>query len=189
MNNKIINAMMFAAGTAIGVLATSQYWKTKYEKITQEEINSVKEAFSKKSSEEVETKSKEVEETDDDDEDSLPIYSEDEISEYVDTASIYCESDGLDILEIISPEEFGEREEYMQVNLTYYSDMVLADENDEIIEDVDGLVGFDSLGRFGEYEDDSVHVRNHRLKMDIEILCNPQKYSDVAIRKPHQVED
>ena len=32
---------------------------------------------------------------------------------------------------VISPEEFGEVEEYEKISLTYYADEVLADENDE----------------------------------------------------------
>ena len=63
MNSKLVNAMMFAAGAVIGTAATWQYWKTKYEKIAQEEIESVKEAFSKKQADE-DTKPKDVEETD-----------------------------------------------------------------------------------------------------------------------------
>lgn len=188
MNSKLVNAMMFAAGAVIGTAATWQYFKNKYEKIAQEEIESVKEAFSKKPAEE-DTKPKEVEETDDDEEDELTTYSEEEIAEYVDTASIYSESEGLDILTVIPPEEYGEREDYTQFSLTYYADGTLADENNEPVEDVEGLVGFESLKHFGEYEDDSVHVRNNRLKCDIEILYDPRNYSDVINRKPHQVED
>ena len=59
---------------------------------------------------------------------------------------------------VISPEEFGEYEEYEKISLTYYGDQVLADENDELVEDVEGAVGFESLTHFGEYEDDSVFV-------------------------------
>ena len=188
MNSKLVNVMMFAAGAVIGTAATWKYWKTKYEKIVQEEIESVKEAFSKKQADE-DTKPKDVEENDDEEEDELQTYSEEEIGEYIDTASLYSESNGLDILEIIPPEEHGEREDYTQFNLTYYSDGVLCDENDEPVEDVEGLVGVESLDHFGEYEDDSVHVRNHRLKCDCEILYSQKKYSDVINRKPHQVED
>ena len=80
---------------------------------------------------------------------------------------------------VITPEAFAEYEEYDTVSLTYYDDGVLADEDDNIIEDVEGMVGVDSLTHFGEYEDDSVYVRNDRYKCDYEILRDQRKYSDV----------
>lgn len=89
---------------------------------------------------------------------------------------------------VISPEEFGEGEEYEKISLTYYADQVLADENDELVEDVEGAVGFESLTHFGEYEDDSVFVRNDRLKCDYEILLDQRTYSDVVKTRPHQME-
>ena len=49
MNKTILsNVGMFVAGVAIGSLATWKLVKTKYEQIAQEEIDSVKEAFSKR---------------------------------------------------------------------------------------------------------------------------------------------
>lgn len=49
---------------------------------------------------------------------------------------------------MIPPEQFGDDEEYEQISLTYYADGVLADENDEVIEDVEDAVGIDSLNHF-----------------------------------------
>lgn len=86
---------------------------------------------------------------------------------------------------VISPEEFGEEDDYDQISITYYADHILADDNDQILEDVEGTVGFESLTHFGEYEDDSVHVRNDRLKTDYEILRDERKYSDVIKTKPY----
>lgn len=86
---------------------------------------------------------------------------------------------------IISPEEFGENPYYDTISLTYYSDKVLTDEDDIEIEDVDGLIGEDSLNHFGEYEDDSVFVRNDELQTDYEILLDERAYYDIN----HQMED
>lgn len=44
---KLSNVVIFAIGAAIGSLATWKFVKTKYEKIANEEIESVKEIFSK----------------------------------------------------------------------------------------------------------------------------------------------
>ena len=63
------------------------------------------------------------------------------------------------------------------------------DENDEEVDDVDEIVGEESLNHFGEYEDDSVFVRNDRLKCDYEILLDQRNYSDVAKTRPHRVEE
>lgn len=90
---------------------------------------------------------------------------------------------------VISPEEFGEFEEYEKISLTYYADEVLADENDEEVDDVEEIVGKGSLNHFGEYEDDSVFVRNDRLKCDYEILLDQRNYSDVVKTMPHRMEE
>ena len=81
--------------------------------------------------------------------------------------------------EVIPPEDFGEFG-YKCESLTYYSDKVLTFDNDEIITDIDKYVGSDSLNTFGEYEDDSVFVRNHGMKTDFEILLDSRRYSDVV---------
>lgn len=82
---------------------------------------------------------------------------------------------------VIKPEDFGEFYDYGTVSLTYYADGILADENDEKIEedDVDAIIGRDSLSHFGEYEDDSVFVRNDSLMSDYEILLDLRNYKDV----------
>ena len=89
---------------------------------------------------------------------------------------------------VIPPEQFGDNEEHEQISLTYYADGVLADENDEVIEDVEDAVGIDSLNHFGEYEDDSVFVRNDARKCDYEILLDQRTYSEVVEDMPHQME-
>ena len=47
MNNKIINVVLFTAGAAIGSIVTWTIVKKKYEQIAQEEIDSVKEEYSR----------------------------------------------------------------------------------------------------------------------------------------------
>ena len=50
----------------------------------------------------------------------------------------------------------------------------------ESIEDVDDVVGEDSLNHFGEFEEDSVYVRNDERKCDYEILLDHRRYADVV---------
>lgn len=92
---------------------------------------------------------------------------------------------------VISPLEFGEKEDegYTTVSLMFYSDGLLADDMGEVIENIDETVGVDSLNHFGEYEDDSVFVRNDRLKIDYEILLNNKRLVDVRKQSPCPLED
>lgn len=83
---------------------------------------------------------------------------------------------------VISPYDYGEAEGYDTESLIYYADGVLTDDDNNPIEDVEGTVGKDALTHFGEYEDDSVFVRNERLKIDYEILLDSSKYSDLKRR-------
>ena len=66
---------------------------------------------------------------------------------------------------------------------------MLADDNDDVVEDVNNVVGTESLTHFGEYEDDSVFVRNDGLRCDYEILLDQRKFSDVQANKPHPMEE
>ena len=233
----------FVAGLAIGSVATWQYAKKKYELIAQEEIDSVKEVFSKKAEsndqEDAEADSDDVEEArekakrakekanvaeyaailkkenyvdynniplrgvegvaasdwrdgfdkihaekygyvpddEDNEEDDIPYVEEEKIEDRSEKRPY-----------VIPPEEFGEMDGYSQVSLTFYADNVLTDEYDRIIPDVDKVVGFDSLSHFGEYEDDSVFVRNDRLKCDYEILADQRTYFGVVLKEPYKAE-
>ena len=57
----------------------------------------------------------------------------------------------------------------------------------QIIYNIEETVG-DALEHFGEYEDDSVFVRNEENMCDYEILLDQRTYSDVIKQRPHQTE-
>lgn len=193
MSNKVAYLLAFSLGAAVSSVVTWRILKTKYEKIAQEEIDSVKEMFARRNAE--------------NEEDEIELLSdrsskrENDIKEYADKLqdmgySNYTKAgDNEEVAEtkrpyVISPDEFGEIEEYDTIGLNYYADGVLADEMDEIVEDVDSIVGIDSLTRFGEYEDDTVFVRNDDLKADYEILLDTKTYYPDAVNKdPHPAED
>lgn len=84
----------------------------------------------------------------------------------------------LDKPYIITPGEFGEFHDYETITLIYYSDGVLVDDNDEIIDEPDEIVGEGNLERFGEFDDNSLHIRNDQLKCDYEILKDKTTYSN-----------
>lgn len=50
------------------------------------------------------------------------------------------------------------------------------------------LLGGDSLEHFGEYEDDSVYVRNDAKKCDYEILLDQRNYQEIFETQPHRTE-
>lgn len=190
MGDKIVKLLIFGVGAAIGSVVTWKLVKTKYERIADEEIESVKKIYSyKKIAEERATKPEvkvqnvvEVE----------PKVNQDRVDYSKLTVDLgytnESKEEGEDMREkpyVIAPEEFGEMDDYETVSLTYYSDGVLTDDFDNEIEDVEGMVGEDSLDHFGEYEDDSVFVRNDRYKTDYEILLDLRKYSDVKKSNPN----
>lgn len=176
----IKNLLIFVAGASIGVAATWQFFKAKYEQIANEEIASVKDVYNKRIHEAniSDTKPEVVEDKND-----IQTNKESEdINEYKKLASVYKNDEkekGGEAMAnepyVIKPEEFGDSD-YDLVSLNYYADKVLVDEDDNPIEDIDYLVGEDSLKHFGEYEDDSVFVRNDNLKTDFEILLVEEKY-------------
>ena len=186
MSNKIACLLAFSLGAAAGSVVVWRILKTKYEKIAQEEIDSVKEMFARRN-----------EKSEENDIELLSDRTSKErvdIKEYAEKLQNLNYSDGevadTKRPKVISPDEFGEIYEYDTISLTYYADGVLTDELDEIVEDVDNVVGIESLTRFGEYEDDTVFVRNDELKADYEILLDPEPYyPDAVNNKPHPAED
>lgn len=188
---------MFVAGALVGSAAAWYFAKQKYEKIASEEIESVKRVFSGN------RKDKETGEHEGLEYSRLmaeQAKKKGDIAEY--TAILqrtgYAGQSDNDIGEersgnmkkdypyVISPDEFGEFDDYERISLTYYADGILTDDNDDIIEDVEDVVG-DGLEHFGEYEDDSVFVRCDERKCDYEILLDQRNFSDVSSIKPQQV--
>ena len=176
MRNKMILLAVFALGVAIGSGATFKYAKDKYAKIAQEEIDSVKAVFSKKKDSD--------DKPDESDTDKAVMVEE---CEKVITNNGYAkysnvksrEEKAVDGPYVIPPDEYDEFEDYEAISLTYYSDGFLADDMDELVEDIEGTIGFQSLEHFGEYEDDTVVVRNDALKCDYEICMDTRKYRDI----------
>ena len=171
--NKIF---IFTLGAAVGSVVTWKLVKDKYARIAQEEIDSVKEVFSKRNKPE-----ESVEEKDEE-----PVPTSEEVAEY----KSIINNCGYSVVErvetmhdkpyVIEPEIFGEDPDYETISLNYYADGVLTDENNCIIDpgEIESLIGEESLDHFGEYEDDSVFVRNEERKTDYEILAIQSNYDD-----------
>lgn len=201
MNSTLSKIIVFTAGAAVGSVVTWKIVKTKYEQLAREEIESVKEIYSTKmcdhgSVAEKETceESEDAEEEDlsyDDETKPFPSRSEREAYNRLVKDSGYKpnqtdtnkdeEDDDMDKPYVISPEEFGENG-YETVSLTYYEgDGVLTDDVDKPFDEdeIEEYVVPDFVEHFGEYEDDSVFVRNDFMKTDFEILKDQRSYSEI----------
>lgn len=191
MRSTLSNLLMFAAGAALGVSATWKYFEERYKRIADEEINSVREYYSNKkpkyeglsdSDEETRMKARESHEKPD-------------IREYAEKLkdmgyrnyssadrTVEREEKAVDRPYVIEPEEYGELHDYQTIELTHYGDGTLAENTGEIVDDADDIVGPDYADHFGEYEDDSVYIRNDKRKCDYQILLDERPYDDAVCR-------
>ena len=177
------NILMFAAGAAVGAFVTWRYLETKCEQKIRDEISEIKERYC--------VEKKTIEEDEFIEDDDVPFETEEPDDSDVDTYKELITNNNYvnyaDSLanpnnprpKIITPEEFGDIDEYDTATYTYYSDGVLTDDMDEPVDDIDDVVGEDSLTHFGEYEDDCVYVRNDDRACDYEILRDLRPYSEV----------
>ena len=182
MNKTLSNLFMFAAGAAIGSAVTWKLVKDKYARIAQGEIEAVREVYLRHSQDagEVPVEKEAVVSK------PIPEFTEQERIDYANIANIYTNTNEKGVPApvkrpyVISPDEFDEIG-YQTVSLTYYADGVIEDDFNDIWDDdeVEDKIGRDSLNHFGEYEEDSVFVRNDEEETDYEILRDPRNYSDV----------
>lgn len=197
MSNRSLFSLGFIIGAASGATVAWYLLKDKYETLAQEEIDSVKEVFARREQEmKDETVKRNVAEGIKDSDRTKPDLKEyaEQLKKngYTRYSDLSADDEGVSDKQtkpyVIPPEQLGDDENYDQISLTYYADGVLADENDEVIDDVEETVGIESLNHFGEYEDDSVFVRNDTRKCDYEILLDQRTYSEVAEEMPHRME-
>ena len=199
-------AIIFIGGVAVGSFVTWRLLKEKYIRQTQEEINEVREHYrKKKESEEVTVDSNCATETTEKP-DLIEYAAKLTKNGYIDYTNpkslvkatgdmvdAVVQKDNEESLDpvilndpsyqppyIISPEDFAIDDEYTIVNLNYYIDGVLTDEDDNIVENVDDVVGLENLNHMGEYEDDALHIRNENYKCEYEILLSRRLYHDTT---------
>ena len=216
MDTRVGYGIACFVGAAISGLTTwfvtKKVCEKKYAKIAQDEIDSVKAAFTSPKIEAAkkfieEKKNQEVNKPTDTakkatNKPSLTEYAKN-IKSYVNYSDSESKEDignnGLKrisfkpngTITVIEPSEYGEDEDYDQVNLTLYADGILADEDDTVINDVEGVIGEGSLDRMGEFEDDALHVKNEARKVYYEILADERSYEKATGKTPpsHGEED
>lgn len=201
MNKFVVSGLIgLVVGAAAGSTATWYILKTKYEQIAQEEIDSVKEVYSKKMAEknqrlkeEYISKQEEPEEVEEKEEPvpepimkqySSPAAKED----YTNYAQNQKEEkkevkkEDADKPVVIPPDEFGLELDYEKLSIFYYADEVITDDDDNIIDDIEEIeetIGLESLEHFGEYEDEAVYVRNDKYKCYYEILLEDRPHKEI----------
>lgn len=195
MNKTVLYSVMsFIGGAAIASFVT---WKVtdkmcekKYDDLYQKEVASLKECFTVPKTD-LKSKDEETKEEAPDKKKELPVppANKPPLSEYSRRIQSYVNYSNVkeEVEEdmskakpyVISPDEFGENEFYDKEELTFYSDGVLADIDDNIL-NIDEYVGEKSLDHIGDYEADTVHIKNDAKKTYYEVLVDERSYLDVT---------
>lgn len=190
MKSKFSFLLGLVFGASAGGAAVWYLIKDKYEAIAQEEIDSVKSTYAAQK----EAISKELEACRQELEENRAMFSEPKDKEKTAPGSDSAKAEEIarkrgytdysrsvvppkaestpeksdDGPYVIAPLEFGELG-YARVSYTLYADGVVSDVNGVVVDNVEEMFG-DALHHFGEFEDDSVYVRNDIKGIDYEIL-------------------
>lgn len=202
MNSKLTNFIMFAAGAAIGSVATWKILNMRYEQRIQEEVQSVKETFAEwagrgESDENPSEPTSEDEEGDCTEEDP---YVGDEQDRMMDRFHYEAELQRLKYASIdpdekggvgaerveyapyvIDPSDYGDKDHDV-VSFTYYADGVVDDDYWNIVQNVEELIGDDFMNHF---DDDTVFIRNDVRKTDYEITRVDKTYAEYHGESPY----
>lgn len=193
MNSKVSFILGTIIGAGIGVAGTYSYFKDKYEKLAEKDFNSRRVFDEDKKEESVEPIVEKTADSRTVDKPSIAecaaILQREGYVNYSDMQNKKQKQEiAVDRPYVIQPSDFGEFDDYEKISLTYTADGVLLDDMNEIVDDIEETVGEDSLEHFGEYEDDSVYVRNDAKKCDYEILLDQRNYQEIFETHPHRTE-
>lgn len=197
MNDKLSSVIIFCGGVFIGGFLTWDFFKTKYEKIADEEIASVKETFEHR--EPRPDKNYKVEEALKGNdayinvspgvaERIVQIIDSNGYRNYSNTAIETDKKGGTADMElkqpyVITPEQYEDNVDYTKVSLTWYNDEVLEDDWGNVL-DPDDVIGSDALKTFGQYEKDSIFVRDDDEQIDYEVLLDTRSYKETYGHDP-----
>lgn len=177
-----MKGLYFMAGLLIGAAGAYYFTKNKYEKEKEEEIESIRELYKKVNEKEEKTpepvKNKIPEEKKEDyKEFSNVLNRHGYVNESRDFKSKAEESDHP---YVISQDEFGEFSDYEQIELIFYADGALTDDEGELVDDdIEDMIGTEYEECFNNRDVDAVYVRNDERQVDYEIIRNDDKYYSV----------
>lgn len=186
MNDKLSSVIIFCGGVFIGGFLTWDFFKTKYEKIADEEIASVKETFEHR--EPRPDKNYKVEKALKGNDAYINIIDSNSYRNYSNTSIETDKKGGTADMElkqpyVITPEQYEDNVDYTKVSLTWYNDEVLEDDWGNVL-DPDDVIGSDALKTFGQYEKDSVFVRDDDEQIDYEVLLDTRSYKETYGHDP-----
>lgn len=185
--------LIFGCGAAVGAAVTNKILKKKYEVILEEELKEVRAWRKAARTPDPRCTEEEINGIDKDgfiSDDSIfipeqsppdddPDEEEDQrIYEYESISREYSGSNKRPYvipLDSFTDEMIG----YDKITLGYYEDDdVLVDDNEDMIDDVDYVIGHDALDRFGDgsEDDDVVYIRNERTGADYEVIRHHKSY-------------
>lgn len=162
---KILYFVTFAAGALIGFGGAYVLLKKKYDERSQQEINDVKESFKNY----YENKCKVLETTAVEEKENKSDITIEDFNKTAKENGYFVDESKKPYS--ITPEQFGEFDEYKIVSLNYYpiSKKVTDDKGNEIY-NVENLIGENFADNIGEYEDDVAYIRNEKEETDYEII-------------------
>jgi hypothetical protein len=170
--------LYFSAGLALGGLVGWYLTKRHYENLIDDEIEEVKEAY-KEDIEEVRdnirdnkiyrAKVRNLGYIDNGVDSPEDYYIKDEVDEELRVTNPFP-GEPADSPYTIGPDAYNDDMIFDKQTITYYAgnDALVTDE-DEVLY-INDTIGRESLDKFGEYEEDTVYVRNEKLGMDYEVV-------------------
>ena len=183
MNNKLIGALSFSVGAALGSLVTWLLVRDKEKVRADEEIACVKARYKEIYGEKETKEETVVPESEDKEETSMKDYAAALAKNgYTNYSDVVEEPKAPEIKKpyyVITGEEYAELDDYETAELTYWADGVLTNEVNEIIDNIEYTIGVETLSSFNEYGIDAVYVRNDDLKTDYEILYDARNFKDI----------
>lgn len=189
MNKTVIGTIIgFILGAAAGITGGYFYTKNKYLAKADAEIESVRKVYEKHFGKENASKDDLVEKKP---ENKMDIRTHSSIenniqTEYKKYTKLYKnepistskEKNSRDNFSIITPEEFRDSD-YDTETLIWYADKILTDADNNIIHNINEVIGPEALNTFGRYLDDTVYVQDDNKQIVYEIIWDSRKFSSV----------
>ena len=197
--SKLVGAIGFVAGFAIGFGTSCIILKKKYETKLNQGLQDIRNAYTEPKEEKIE----------DNDKTEVETITEKPVQTKVTNIATLLEPNDVELDENgewqlkntsrevnenepyeISYDEFSEKEGYDTRSLIYYiksnvvTEYLAGEDPDEIKVDKPAeLIGVDTLCSFENCEDDTIYVRNDKLKSDFEVVVSAKTYKKPATKK------
>ena len=200
MKNTLSKVLIFAAGAATGSFVTWKLIEAAYKKLAAEEIESVREYYADKYGANDDAGDSEDEEEPDehpsekDIRDYADLIHENNYTDYANGGVTKTKSEEVTEVRdnkgphVITPDEYAANNDYDNITLTCYADGVVTDTNNQVMRDVEDIIGIHPLDHFGDYEEDAVYVRDDEQEIDYEILLDYREYSEIVKSIPRRSE-